>query len=301
VTVVPEGLQGLAPFCAQVDPHLLTLTERWVTGGTAGEVPVGELLRQVLVDDPQASLRLMYVTSQLDVATVVSPTFYRPRAYQARYRLTVRVESPAIGVKQSWLHAVGESRNLVSAARATNDAITQAVREFYGQLAAVQNVRAAFGKLRFKTAYEQQLWEECSRLMTDSIIYDNATILSQLVAYKAHQGDQHSAALLTQVSPIAWQHMNLCGRYEFTGEPEAIHMPAIIQALVQVPVTQDCALYTLDYTFLEGWAKIPMWCSHMAFDLHSGRSGRFRGYVSRRCNHFPPAGFVALDTVLNHG
>ena len=142
MTVVPDALQGLAPFCAQVDPHLLTLTERWVTGGTAGEVPVGDLLSQVLVNEPQASLRLMYVTSQLDVATIVSPTFYRPRAYQARYQLTVRVESPAIGVRQSWLHTVGESRTLASAARATNDAITQAVREFYGQLAAVQNVRA---------------------------------------------------------------------------------------------------------------------------------------------------------------
>jgi TnpA family transposase len=100
---------------------------------------------------------------------------------------------------------------------------------------------ANFGKLRFKTEYEQQLWEECSRLVTNSIIYYNATILSHLVAYIEHQGDQHSAALLTQVSPIAWQHINLCGRYEFTREPEAIHMPAIIQALAQVPVTQDCA------------------------------------------------------------
>jgi hypothetical protein len=60
--------------------------------------------------------------------------------------------------------------------------------------------------------------------------------------YKEHQGDQHSAALLTQVSPIAWQHINLCGRYEFTREPEAIHLPAIIQALAQAPVTQDCVL-----------------------------------------------------------
>jgi hypothetical protein len=146
VTVVPEALQDLAPFCARVDPHLLTLTEHWVTGGTAGEVPVGELLRQVLADDPQAPLRLTYVASQLEVATIVSPTFYRPRAYQAHYRLTVRIESPVLGVRQSWLHTVGESRTLASAARAVNDAITQAVREFYGQLAAVQNVRTAWGR-----------------------------------------------------------------------------------------------------------------------------------------------------------
>jgi hypothetical protein len=101
---------------------------------------------------------------------------------------------------------------------------------------------ANFGKLRFKTEYEQQLWEECSRLITNGIIYYNVTILSQLVAYKEPQGDRHSAALLPQVSPIAWQHINLCGRYEFTKGPEAIHMPAIVQALAQAPVTQDCVL-----------------------------------------------------------
>ena len=37
---------------------------------------------------------------------------------------------------------------------------------------------ANYGKLRFKTEYEQQLWEECSRLVTNCIIYYNATILS---------------------------------------------------------------------------------------------------------------------------
>jgi hypothetical protein len=128
VTVVPEALQGLAPFCAQVDPHLLTLTEHWVTGGTAGEVPVGELLHQVLLDDPRASLRLTYVTSQLKVATVVSPTFYRPRAYQPRYRLTVRVVSPATGTREASLYGTGEHRSLASQIWATHEAITQAVR-----------------------------------------------------------------------------------------------------------------------------------------------------------------------------
>ena len=104
VTVVPEALQGLAPLAVQVDPHLFALTERWVSGGAAGDVPVGELLRQVLVDDPQAPLRLTYVTSQL--------------------------------------HAAGESRTLVSAARASTDAITQAVGELYRHVA---TWRAAVG------------------------------------------------------------------------------------------------------------------------------------------------------------
>jgi hypothetical protein len=136
VTVVPEALRDRAPISAQVDPHLFALTERWASGGTAGDVAVGELLRQVLVDDPQAPLRLSYITSQLHVATVVSPTFYRPRAYEARYQLIVQVEASAIGARQAWLHAAGESRTLVSAARATTDATAHAVRELCRQVAA---------------------------------------------------------------------------------------------------------------------------------------------------------------------
>ena len=137
------SLQDLAPISARVDPHLFALTERWVSGGTAGDMPVGDLLRQVLVNDPQAPLRLTYVTSHLDVATVVSPTFYRPRAYQARSRLTVRVDSPAAGTQQAWLHGTGESWSLAGPARAAHESVTQAVRELSGRLARLWEVCAA--------------------------------------------------------------------------------------------------------------------------------------------------------------
>jgi hypothetical protein len=148
ITVSPDLFQDIAPLQAQVDSDLLMLTERWATGGTSGEALVGRLLGQVLVDEPQAALRLMYVTSQLDVATVVSPRFYRPKAYVARYQLTVRVESPAIGVRQAWLQGVGDSRSWTSAARAINDAIAQAVQEFCRHLAVVRDTFVARGRSR---------------------------------------------------------------------------------------------------------------------------------------------------------
>jgi hypothetical protein len=117
VTVVPEALQDLSPLSVWGDPHLFALMERWVSGGTAGEVAVRELLPQVLVDDLQAPLRLTHVTSLLHVATVVSPVFDRPHAYEARDQLIVHVTAPATGERRAWLHAAGESRTLVSTAR----------------------------------------------------------------------------------------------------------------------------------------------------------------------------------------
>jgi hypothetical protein len=117
------------------------------------------------------------------------------------------------------------------------------------------------GKLRFKTEYEQQVWEECSRLITHCIIYYNATILSHLFAYKERRGDTAGAARLTQVSPVAWQHINLCGRYKFTRAPESINMAAIIQVLTQAPVPQDLALSAPKYTFLGVGQKTPTWAA----------------------------------------
>ena len=49
------------------------------------------------------------------------------------------------------------------------------------------------------------------------------------------------AALLTQVSPVAWQHLNFYGRYEFRKGPQAINMAEIVQELARVPVRQILA------------------------------------------------------------
>jgi len=95
---------------------------------------------------------------------------------------------------------------------------------------------ANFGKLRFKTEYEQQIWNECARLITNCIIYYNATILSNLLSYKEGIGDVKGTAFLKKISPVAWQHINFCGRYEFSKMQEAIDMDAIIHQLAQVPI-----------------------------------------------------------------
>jgi hypothetical protein len=95
---------------------------------------------------------------------------------------------------------------------------------------------ANFGKLRFKSEDEQQLWNECCRLITNCIIYYNASILSRLLAHKEAAGDRAGVELLTQVSPIAWQHINFYSRYEFTKGPTPINLDAIVEELAQHPI-----------------------------------------------------------------
>ena len=92
---------------------------------------------------------------------------------------------------------------------------------------------ANFGKLRFKTEYEQQIWNECSRLITNCIIYYNASILSTLLSLKERTGDTQETVRIKQISPIAWQHINLQGRYEFSKQPDNIDLNTIVQELAQ--------------------------------------------------------------------
>jgi TnpA family transposase len=95
---------------------------------------------------------------------------------------------------------------------------------------------ANFGKLRFKTEHEQQLWGECARLITNCIIYYNTMLLSNLLDYKEEAGDVEGAERLKQVSPVAWQHINFFGRYEFCKGPEVINLREIVQELGLLPV-----------------------------------------------------------------
>lgn len=95
---------------------------------------------------------------------------------------------------------------------------------------------ANFGKLRFKTEHEQQIWGECARLITNCVIYYNMRLLSDLLDYKEAAGDLEGVERLKQVSPVAWQHINFFGRYEFRKGPEAINLREIVREWGQLPV-----------------------------------------------------------------
>jgi TnpA family transposase len=90
-----------------------------------------------------------------------------------------------------------------------------------------------FGKLRFKTEGEQQIWNECGRLIANCIIFYNAMILSNVLQYQTERGDSVAAADLERISPVAWQHINFHGRYEFTKAVQPIDIEMVVQELIK--------------------------------------------------------------------
>jgi TnpA family transposase len=85
------------------------------------------------------------------------------------------------------------------------------------------------GKFRVKTESEQQIWNECSRLIANAVIYYNTALLSRIYAQKKSAGDVTAIDILKHISPIAWQHINLFGRFEFTQTGSRVDLDALAE------------------------------------------------------------------------
>ena len=96
------------------------------------------------------------------------------------------------------------------------------------------------GKLRVDTESEQQLWNECARLIANAIIHYKTALLSCVHEQKRAAGDEAAMALVAGMSPIAWRHINLFGAMDFG----AATAPVDIDALASY------------YADLEYWARM---------------------------------------------
>jgi TnpA family transposase len=71
------------------------------------------------------------------------------------------------------------------------------------------------GKIMVKPDAEQIAYQECNRLVCNMIVYYNSRILSEFLKQKEALGQKDQILALQQISPIAWRHINLYGKYEF--------------------------------------------------------------------------------------
>jgi Tn3 transposase DDE domain len=100
------------------------------------------------------------------------------------------------------------------------------------------------GKFRVKTELEQNIWNECARFLTNCIIFYNAYILSAILTEAEKAGRTEEAEIIKRISPVAWRHVNLIGRFEFQKQQNQLNIDEIISALTQKTEWQH--LKTLD-------------------------------------------------------
>lgn len=90
------------------------------------------------------------------------------------------------------------------------------------------------GDFRGMSELEVEIWNECTRLIALIIIAYNMCILSELYEIKLQQGDKAAIEFLKHISPIASQHVNIGGLYEFTEEMQTINFNAVVDALTKI-------------------------------------------------------------------
>lgn len=70
-------------------------------------------------------------------------------------------------------------------------------------------------------------------LLRYSVPYDTTKVSTDLY-WRA--GDADGTQQLTHISPVAWQHINFYGRYEFTTGASPIDIDALVARAVQRPI-----------------------------------------------------------------
>jgi TnpA family transposase len=83
------------------------------------------------------------------------------------------------------------------------------------------------GKFRVKTEAEQQIWNECSRMVANAIIFYNTLLLSRVYEQKLAAADREAVRILQGVSPVAWRNVNLIGNFDFTTSASPVDMEAL--------------------------------------------------------------------------
>ena len=88
-------------------------------------------------------------------------------------------------------------------------------------------------KLDGRTEMELNLSNECNRLLANCIIYYNAALLSSLLAHYEKEGNAEMVERIKRLSPVAWQHINLVGKFEFYSDEKVIDLQLVIEALIR--------------------------------------------------------------------
>jgi TnpA family transposase len=105
--------------------------------------------------------------------------------------------------------------------------------EAYHQL--LQKIMAVGGgEFRGMSELEVEIWNECTRLIALIIIYYNMHLLSKLYENALATNDTASIQYLKHISPIASQHINISGLYEFVETIENINVDNVVEALSKI-------------------------------------------------------------------
>ena len=78
---------------------------------------------------------------------------------------------------------------------------------------------------------EIEQWNDCARLIANCIIYYNSALLSVMVEKFDKEGNQQVVNLLSGLSPVAWNHIQLSGNYTFASSQQEIDIEHLLEGV----------------------------------------------------------------------
>ena len=105
--------------------------------------------------------------------------------------------------------------------------------EAYHQI--LEKIMAVGGSdFRGMSELEVEIWNECARLIALIIIYYNMHLLSKLYENAVLRNDTAAIEFLKHISPVASQHININGLYEFSETIEDIDVDGILEVINKI-------------------------------------------------------------------
>ncbi|MSO14550.1 Tn3 family transposase [Rickettsiales endosymbiont of Trichoplax sp. H2] len=88
-------------------------------------------------------------------------------------------------------------------------------------------------KSQGKKDLELEVSNQCNRLLACCIIYYNTAILSELLEIAEQLGNKKLCKGIKRLSPVAWQHINMIGKFEFFVKKESLNIGEIANDLME--------------------------------------------------------------------
>jgi len=90
------------------------------------------------------------------------------------------------------------------------------------------------GDFRGMSEMEVEIWNECMRFIALIIIYYNMSLLSKLLVINKARGNSEAVAYLASISPVASQHLNLSGLYQFSDTRTEIDVDDVVAKMEEI-------------------------------------------------------------------
>jgi len=87
------------------------------------------------------------------------------------------------------------------------------------------------GRFGVRSQQEQDMWNECARLIAKAVVYYNSIILSEILQTLENGRNKVIAESLKRILLLAWQHVNFYGRYRFDSDLLPIDIAAMATQL----------------------------------------------------------------------